>query len=40
MKKKVSVKYLVDRNHTRLFLAILKAEKEIQKLLEGGEKDE
>jgi len=39
MKKKVSVKYLVDRNHTRLFLAILKAEKEIEKLLEG-EKDE
>ena len=40
MKKKVSVKYLVDRNHTRLYIAILKAEKQIQKLFEGGEKDE
>jgi len=38
--KKISVKRLVDRSHTRLFLAIIEAEKEIEKLLEGGEKDE
>jgi len=38
MGKKKSVKYLVDRNNTRLFLALEKAEKEIQKIL--GEKDD
>jgi len=38
MRKKMSLKYLIDRNNTRIFLAIVKAEKEIQKIL--GEKDE
>ena len=37
--KKISVKRLVDRNYKRLYDAILEAEKEIEKLLEG-EKDE
>jgi len=37
--KKISVKRLLDRNHRRLYVAILEAEEEIRKFLEG-EKDE
>jgi len=36
--KKISVKRLVDRNYKHLYDAILEAEKEIEKLLEGDEK--